>query len=55
MKLTVHISDDLHEILRTIAFKDKTTISDLVRDSLEDSYGKSKDASNVQKLWGKKK
>jgi len=53
-KLTVHIDHNLHEILRTIAFKNKTTISDLVRIALEDHYGKSKDAENVKKLWGER-
>ena len=55
MKLTVHIDDDLHEKIRTIAFKEKTTISDLVRIALEDHYSKSKDAQNLEKLWGKPK
>jgi len=55
IKLTVHIDLDLHEKIRTIAFKEKTTISDLVRIALEDHYGKSKDAENIEKLWGKKK
>lgn len=53
MKLTVHIDDELHKKIKTIAFKEETSITELVKVALEDHYGKSKDAANLEKLWGK--
>lgn len=52
---TINIPDDLHKKIKLQAVKNNTTVKEIIKDLLENEFGKSKDQKNIKKIGGTRK